>query len=993
MQTKLRNIFFLLFALSGFSGLIYESIWTHYLKLFLGHAAYAQSLVLAIFMGGMAIGSWVCSKYSTRWKNLLMVYAYTEGIIGLFALMFHDAFHQMVDLSYSAIITHLDAPVTIGAFKWVLSAFLILPQTILLGMTFPLMSAGIMRAFPQDPGRSVSLLYFTNSIGAAIGVIVSGFVLIRLVGLPGTIQIAGLINIALAIVVWLLARGETSGTFLKGELYPQEGEKGSGLWYRLFLVASLVTGAASFMYELGWIRMLSLVLGSSTHAFELMLSAFIFGLAFGGLWIKNRLDRIVNPVRFLVIVQILMGLLALSTLPLYGSTFNVMQWMVNTLSKTDSGYTLFNISSHAIASAIMLPTTFFAGMTLPLLTFILIQRGHGEQSIGAVYAANTVGAIIGVFFTIHIGMPLLGLKGLISVGAGLDMALGLSLLWSTTTNLDGKRLPTLLTALCSFAIASTLLFVELNPYKMASGVYRNVGLLTPENSRLLYHKDGKTATVSLSLLNNGVMSILTNGKSDAAITMSQTEAATVDEYTMMLAAIIPMSLHPQAETVANIGLGSGLTTHTLLSNHLLKQVDTVEIERDMVEAAKYFAPRVELVFKDPRSKIYIDDAKTFFSTRNRNYDIIVSEPSNPWVSGVAGLFSEEFYRLIKRHLQENGLFVQWVQLYEIDVTLVASVLKAISANFADFVIYAPDYGNLLIIAKSSGTIGDPDLNLLNNQGIAQALRRIHIESMQDIEVRKIGNKKMLGRLFETFPIRANSDYYPVLDQNAARTRFLRTNAQDLIAFSNEPLPAVEMLTQTTVVGDHTAVTPSPFFPKTQLAHTAMALRDYYLNGQFPSYAAELPVEIKEDALQFKRIFHECGSSSEQERKVFLFNTAKNLVPYLRPKEVEAVLNTVEAGRCFPMLTSTERNYLSFFKAVGARDAKKMASIAKTILESEHDITPARLKYLVAAGMIGNLVQGDRGEAARLYADYRERMFGTGRPGLLFRMLESNSAIP
>src|SRR5512147_2246579 len=200
----------LLFTASGFSGLIYESIWSNYLKLFLGHAAYAQTLVLAIFMGGMAIGSALSSRYSVRWKNLLFVYAATEGIIGLCALPFHAAFDRTIDFSYVTIIPHLNNPAAVNAFKWTISALMILPQSVLLGMTFPLMSAGMLRLFPDRPGSTVAMLYFTNSIGAAAGVLVSGFVLIRLVGLPGTMGIAGLINISLAAIVWfLLKKSET----------------------------------------------------------------------------------------------------------------------------------------------------------------------------------------------------------------------------------------------------------------------------------------------------------------------------------------------------------------------------------------------------------------------------------------------------------------------------------------------------------------------------------------------------------------------------------------------------------------------------------------------------------------------------------------------------------------------------------------------------------------------------------------------------------------
>src|SRR5207244_10750777 len=202
-----RAALFALFAASGFAGLIYESIWTHYLKLFLGHAAYAQTLVLAIFMGGMALGSWISSRCSPRWRNLLAAYAVTEAAIGVLGLVFHEAFTAATALAYDAVLPRLAAsPAAVAAAKWGLSTALILPQSVLLGTTFPLMTAGVLRAFGDRPGRSLAMLYFTSSLGAAAGVLVSGFVLISAVGLPGTVRIAGLINIAVAATVLPLAR-------------------------------------------------------------------------------------------------------------------------------------------------------------------------------------------------------------------------------------------------------------------------------------------------------------------------------------------------------------------------------------------------------------------------------------------------------------------------------------------------------------------------------------------------------------------------------------------------------------------------------------------------------------------------------------------------------------------------------------------------------------------------------------------------------------------
>src|SRR6267378_4428744 len=645
-----RSVFFLLFTVSGFAGLIYESIWSHYLKLFLGHAAYAQTLVLALFMGGMAIGSWLCSRRSGAWGNLLRGYAFAEGLIGLAALAFHPVFVAATDAAYANILPALGGEIPATLFKWTLAGLLILPQSVLLGMTFPLMSAGVIRRYPTAPGESLAMLYFTNSLGASIGVLASGFLMIEKLGLPGTVQTAGVLNLALAAVVWLLARDSERPMRAR----PDAGRgPGAAVPFRLFLAVALLTGAASFVFEIGWIRMLSLVLGSSTHSFELMLSAFILGLACGGYWLRQRIDSIADPVRFLGIVLVTMGLLAL--------------------------------------------------VTLPLITYALLRSGNGEESIGAVYSANTLGSILGVFFAAHVGMSLLGLKGLIAAGAAIDAGLGLVLLWRVA---EGPRLRVGAAAFSLACFAAVLAGVHLDAYKMASGVFRRGDLYSSSDATMLFHRDGKTTTVSLMDFGTD-RSLRTNGKSDGAINMDPDGPRVSDEITMTLTAAIPLAYRPDAASAAVIGIGTGLTTHTLLGSSTLRSVETIEIEPAMAEASRRFAPRNTSAFADPRSHIIFDDAKTFFSTHNRKYDIIVSEPSNPWVSGVSSLFTGEFYRLARRHLNPDGILVQWFQMYEIDASLVASVLRALGDSFPDYAIYAATGSDLLIIAGETRTLARP----------------------------------------------------------------------------------------------------------------------------------------------------------------------------------------------------------------------------------------------------------------------------------------------
>ncbi len=983
MTDTLRNLLYLLFAVSGFSGLLYESVWSHYLKLFLGHAAYAQTLVLAIFMGGMAIGAWVPSRYGTRWKNLLAGYAVIEIAVGVCALMFHGVFVRATDLAYDTLMPALGSALAVTVFKWGLAGILILPQSILLGMTFPLMSAGLIRRHPENPGASLAMLYFTNSLGAAVGVLVGGFVLIEIVGLPGTILTAGLINILLGMIVWLLARNAS-------EPSPRpvaRRAKQNDVSWRLLIAASFLTGAASFIYEIGWIRMLSLVLGTSTHAFELMLSAFIVGLAFGGLWVRRRIDSLGQPVQFLGWIQLTMGLLALATIVAYNASFDVMHILMRALTRTDSGYQFFNLGSQTIAVLIMVPVTFCAGTTLPLITHTLFRGGYGEKSIGAVYAANTIGAIAGVFFAIHVGLPSLGLKGLISSGAAIDMALGIVLLSTVPT--FRRRSVLAVSVLATAALAVVLVGVELDRYKMASGVYRSGMIYRPASVEILYHQDGKTATVDLLKHPDGGVSIRTNGKSDAQLFMAPGAPAGGDEMTGTLLAAIPLALHPHARSAANIGLGSGLTTHVLLSSPELERVDTIEIEPAIIEAARGFLPRVAAAFDDPRSHFHIDDAKSYFSAHQAHYDLIVSEPSNPWVSGVAGLFSDEFYRRIRTHLNPGGLFVQWLQLYEIDVRLVSSVMKAIGGNFSDYVLYAPNDGDLIIVAAKDGKV--PRIDKRVAQGpLAQALRRIDIYTLQDFELRRIGDRAFFEPLFASFPVAVNSDFFPVLDLHAARTRFTNRNAINLIPLGSGSLPAQEMLSNDNTWNTDTRPTAGSLSSRARGIYVANVIRDFYANGALSVGDAPEP-DLLRHALLTRQLENNCSGLGMPSLWLESVSNVLNAVsPNLKPSETQAIWRRFRGSDCYSRLSSAQRDLFSLLGAIARRDARDMATLAEKFLANAGASVEQR-RYLLATGMLGYLADKRPQDALRLWKLHAPRTLDSDSQDLLLRLLWAHSS--
>lgn len=794
-SSPFRARFWLLaiFVLSGFAGLIYQSIWSHYLGLFLGHAAYAQALVLAIFMGGMATGAAWIAKAGQKWRNLIRGYAAIEVVIGVLGLLFHRLFTGVAEFSYDHLFPMLGDGMSINIARWLVAALLILPQTILLGMTFPLMSGGLIRRFPGNDGHVLGGLYFTNSIGAAIGALAAVFVLLPWVGLPGAMVAAAVLNFVVAGLAWWLAR-EPEPAKPEDLKIPAEQRLGHSPLLRAVLFGTALSGAASFIYEIVWIRMLSMAVGSTMHSFEIMLASFIAGIAFGGLWVRKHASETQFPLRLAGWMQICMGIAALGSLGVYANAFSWVGWIMAAFTKTDAGYILFNTGTAAIAILIMLPAAFFAGTTLPLFTIILLRKNYGERSIGRVYSWNTLGAIVGVFLAIHILIPNIGLKLSLCFAALIDLAVGLALIRMHSKSYR-RRMPFAIAASISLLAIFFAFRIPFDPMQLASGVFRHGKSSLNQNSKVIYYKDGKTASVSVAYLPPGTLTIATNGKPDAAIMVNPGNTPGADEPTMAMLAALPLSMHSSPREVGVIGFGSGLTTHTLLGDQRVHRVDTVEIEEAMVEGARLYGPRVARAFDDPRSNIIIDDAKTHFSGRKVKYDIIISEPSNPWISGVGSLFSSEFYKFIPRHIAEGGLFVQWVQLYEIDEALIGSILKAMTPAFEDYSAWMSNNTDLIIIASPKGKLPKENLgDIFNNPILASELARQGLSSAQHMGFRKIADARMLKafmRAYATLP--ANSDYHPVLGLMAPKTRFKSSFADALMSIPYQTSPFLEAL--------------------------------------------------------------------------------------------------------------------------------------------------------------------------------------------------------
>ncbi len=813
---------YIAFVCSGVAGLTYEVLWSRYLGIFVGHSAYAQVLVLAVYLGGMAVGAAAVGERSRRLRSPLLWYVGVEAALAGAGLLFPAAFVGVTELAYEHLFPVLASAPVVGSVRWALSGLLILPQAMLLGATFPLMAAGLVRADPERPGGGVATAYLWNTLGGAAGVALAGFALIPTLGLPGTSFAAAALNLAAAALVFGALRGAPGAAPAVGSSLPREpeplpdaprsGAAGAASSARpgapllaVMLTVAFGTAVASFGYEIGWIRMLSLLLGSATHSFDLMLSAFLVGLALGALLVRRAADRHHRPERLVGWIQVAMGIAAVATLPVYMELFPVMASLVRGYEPTPMGMLRFDLARYAMCLAVMLPATVLAGMTLPAITSTLIRTGAGEEAIGRVYAVNTVGAVLGAAVSGLVALPLLGLKGLLVAGATLDAALGL---WLLARFPAPRRRSTLVAALAAGGVLLTVAWgVRLDQVTLTSGVYRYARVPEPGEWRSLYYKDGRTATISAHVdTASGLLVISTNGKPDASLgarwyvegrdTLPPTAVEPGRDFmTQVLAPLVGLAHVPDARSAANVGHGSGMTGTTLLTSDRLGRLVNIEIEPAMVEGSFVFYPANRSVFEDPRSTFAFDDAKSFFAYTRQRFDLIFLEPSNPWVSGVASLFTREFYHRAREFLSRDGVLVQWMQMYEMNDDLVLTVLAAVDDAFEHYRGYRVGDMDLAIVATNGARFPEPDWSVVGAAGVREIMLGAPPLAPELMSSLVMFDERTFRPLLDDGAVRANSDFHPVLEAGAERARLESGYAEGMYSFSANRLDLRRVLAE------------------------------------------------------------------------------------------------------------------------------------------------------------------------------------------------------
>ncbi|HKA32391.1 MAG TPA: fused MFS/spermidine synthase, partial [Candidatus Binatia bacterium] len=690
-EGALLTIAFLCFFLSGAAGLIYEVVWTRMLTQIFGNTTYAIATVLAAFMAGLAVGSYLFGRIADRGKNDFLLYGILEAGVGLYGIavpwLFQVGRHIYIPLYH----LNESLPFVFNLMLFVLSFFLLVLPTMLMGATLPVLSRFFVRSYAQI-GRRVGDLYGTNTLGAVLGCAISGYFLIPTFGMRRTVFIAAGMNLAIALVIFIVDRlrdKAAAAAPAAEEAAPSAeiaAERSSLDW--ILLVSFGLSGMAALVYENAWTRALTLVIGSSIYSFTTMLVTFLVGLAIGG-FLYGRLmgDREVRLTTF-GIIEILVGLTALATIPLFGKLPLIFLRLM--LGFGDS-FNLFLAIQVLTSAMVMFVPTLLLGMTFPLVARLFTQSLYRVgASVGTSYAANTLGAIIGAFAGGFIFIPYIGVQNSIILAVVLNLLIGSMLMVADPRLSQAPRV-----AIGAAVLAGIVLIYIGTPAwdrsVMTSGVtvysdrYESLhtdSLRVEEMRRddILFYKEGLTATVSVHRSAGSEYKYFrTNGKIDGSYG---------DALSQLMTGYIPMLFRPKGgERAAVIGLGTGMTSRAVAA-FPFKEVEILEIEPAMREATTFFNDKNGKILENPKVHLIPTDGRNYILATPKKYDVIAAEPSNPWIAGIANLYTREFYSVVKSKLKPDGVFAQWFHNYSMS----PDDFKMVFHTFTDAFPYVTVWG-------------------------------------------------------------------------------------------------------------------------------------------------------------------------------------------------------------------------------------------------------------------------------------------------------------
>jgi spermidine synthase len=591
-----------------------------------------------------------------------------------------------------------------------------------------------------------------NTFGAVAGALTSAFVFMKLYGVSTTIWIAAGLNIGLASVILVFFRNQWAYTHLAEALPPAEKES---RFYTpeviLILGGFCVTGIASLIYQVAWTRIFSLLLGSSVYAFSLILTAFILGLAFGTLVFSRIVGRFADLKKVFGWLQVGIGLSALAALPFFGKVPLVNRWVY---LNWGLDFSSIQWSNFLIILALIFVPTFLMGAQFPVVVRLVARNlktlGH---HVGTAYASNTVGTILGSLIGGFLLIPILGVQNTILWAVFINIVLGIVLLYTSSLQLNIKTyvLPGLLLVwiLGARGIDSWDKAVISSGSFMPYRIEELEGALQHKN-KILFYKEGLHTTVTTELAIDGNIFLRVNGKTDASLGL--------DMRTQLLSGYLPMLFSKNPESVLVVGQGSGVTLGAV-EQFPVKDIDLVEIASSVIEGSRYFDPFNHHALDDPRVRVILEDGRNHVTLTDKKYDVIISEPSNPWISGVGALFTRDFYELADTRLKPGGIMCIWMHT-NMSPESFKSISRAFLSVFPNVTMWESIVGDDYLLIGSHQPYSMPYekvKRLLEDPVQGRELKRLGISSVRDLMGLVVMNQEELIKFSEGAPVHTDDN--------------------------------------------------------------------------------------------------------------------------------------------------------------------------------------------------------------------------------------------
>src|SRR3989440_7658616 len=712
MRSSAARAYALLFSRSGATGLVYELLWVRLLYQAFGSTIQSVTTVVAAYMGGLGLGAWLLGRRADRQPRPAALYGRLEIAIGVFGLV-SPLVLALVHRGYVAAAGawQLSGQASV-ALRFGLAALVLLVPTTLMGGTLPVLTRAFLGEDRAALKHSLGWLYVLNTLGAAVGTALAGFFLIEWVGIRASLWGTALVNLSIGVVALRLPDPRAAAPPPDPGRQPGEHHIAPLRVVALLLLA--LTAFASLLDEIAWTRVLVMIVGGSTYAFTLVLLVFLLGIGAGSAVVARRSAPPSETAADAAVAQAVTAAGA----GLLFVVFGVLPRYIIAVFQTQSlGATERLIAMGVAVGAVVLIPALGMGMTFPLLTDLVAPRDVARGAdVGRAYALNTLGSIAGAGLTGFVLVATLGTDVTLRIGVAINAAVALPLAVLAARGvaegstqhrrlqlrvLGGGGLASVGLAIALAAPRWSTRLIDLGPSIYARQPMNAAAVedfLAHRGVRQLAFKEGWNATISVWESGPG-RTLKVNGKADAS-----DHGAMATEILLGLA---PAAARPGAARALVIGYGSGVTTRVLADVPGMERVRVVEIEPAVLAVSRFFLHVNDTVLARSTVSVAVDDARSALQIDRARYDVIVSEPSNPWLAGVATLYTPEFFRIVRGRLADDGVFCQWVQLYQLPVSVVAGIVRNFPPGFPPPGIWFPPPGAGVLLGPPRPPAADP----------------------------------------------------------------------------------------------------------------------------------------------------------------------------------------------------------------------------------------------------------------------------------------------